>query len=88
MNREKSELILIGGGFLLAPVAACAVAIPWFLMTREPLWPIIVGTVVGMGFYIGGCWLHSRSHPGLPGTDMAESAEKQKDVVETSKKKQ
>lgn len=88
MDRQKSELILVGGGFLLSPVVACAVAIPWFLVTREPLWPIIVGTVVGMGFYIGGCWLHSRSHPGLPGTDVEELPEKEKEAVEASKKKQ
>lgn len=85
MDRQKSELILIGGGFLLSPVAACAVAIPWFLVTREPLWPIIVGTVVGILVYIGGCWLHWRSYPGLPGTDtdIEKSAAKDRETVKT-----
>lgn len=88
MNRLESEMILVGGGFVLAPVVACVVAVPWFMVTREPLLPIISGTVVGMGVYIGGCWLHSRCHPNSTETDEAGAAEKDTNAVESSGQKQ
>ncbi len=58
MNKTQGEVVLIGGAFLLAPVIACAVAIPFF-GCKNPLWPIAIGTIAAMAVYIGACLLHS-----------------------------
>ena len=63
MNKIESEFLWIGGAFFLAPVVACAVALPLFMVTKNALCSIVAGTVVAMAVYVAGCWLHVRNCP-------------------------
>jgi hypothetical protein len=65
MDRHKSELLFIGGGMLLAPIAGCGLALPLYMLTNSAICSILLGTVLAMATFLGGCWIHINQH-GLP----------------------
>ncbi len=85
MNKHKSELLFIGGGMLLAPIAGCALGLTLYLITKMAVCSILLGTVMSMAIYLGGCWIHINRH-GLPdGEAMTPEQKRPKQTASTSK---
>lgn len=67
----KNELVYIGGSCLLAPILACAIALPAYMVTRNALFCIIAGTLIGMGIYVAACCM-CRESVAEPERELAE----------------
>ncbi len=76
MNKHKSELLFIGGGMLLAPIAGCGLGLTLYLVTKSSVCSILLGTVMSMAIYLGGCWIHINRH-GLPDGEAISPDQKQ-----------
>ena len=62
MSKARNEMLLIGGACILAPVVACAIAIPLFMVTKSAILTMVIGTITAMAMFVIACLLHVRLH--------------------------
>ena len=76
MDKALIEFLLMGVSFILAPIVACLVSVPFFDSER-PIVPVVLGTISGMSVYVGAYFL-SRKIRRSPDEDSSKRSDRKR----------